>query len=452
MALTHGPALGFNAVADPTNGKVTVFVRGNANETYEVEYSENSDLSGSTTTSSGKFITIATDDGTQFIDITGLTPGTRYYYTPVLGGSRAIASSFPSFRALPASPSGLKIVWGSCMENNNPGSYLGVDFNLLDYALNTIDPHLWVMMGDFIYAEDNTTAWDSASSASDPPIAHYHEHYRETMAYTNVQNMLRNVPMIWNSSDHEIMSSWPDANFSAGLYSHSGVDDPVNAAAYAGGTGFGKAAMQDYVEKFAKAPVQSGEAGSPGLYGRFVWGDYELIFLDTRHERRRVGGTIIGLTQRAWLINRLLNTTAKYVLVFTPETFAGLDATNYDDWESKTLAGIENYQNERGLIDSVARRSPATVYFFGADHHAGCACITNGGNYAFSASPFGVRSGLQRTIGTPLDEAMQQSLYASTVNDLRMGVVTLNGSGVDVDIYRNNTDNNPTAEYSIAGI
>lgn len=423
MSLTHGPLLGFGN--DIFTG-IKAWCRGDANETYEIRYSVNSDMSNSTITSSGQSLNIAVNDGANSIEITELTSGVKYYYTPVIGGVDELVSNFPSFRPLPVSPIGETIVFGSCISEKetvvNPHLCSSPPVNLLNYAKDTLQASAIFLMGDTIYGEDSTSVWDRDINSSIPPVSHFEERFKLTYAIAAVKNCLGSLPSVQLPSDHDVYGGWPDDSAGGDSYSHPAApDDPTTAEAYPNS----KTARGYYVENFALSP----NAVGGNLYGSFTWGDCEIITLDTRTHRHSNKGKCLGETQKAWLLNILATLTAKQTaLIMTGDSFAIDTGLNGDGWESDDSTLPVGYIAERDQIDSAANRSKAKVHFFGGDRHHGARGTTKGGNLAITTGPF--EDSLQRGFGSSIERVIKSEDWSNdespNIEDNRMCAITFN--------------------------
>lgn len=97
--LVQGPMLG-----NPTATSMTVWIRSDTATTFQVRYSTQLPLDDSTPTVNG--VTLAENDGTGSVQLTDLSPFTRYYYGIVIDGQLADTrlthtDPWPSFRTLP---------------------------------------------------------------------------------------------------------------------------------------------------------------------------------------------------------------------------------------------------------------------------------------------------------------------------------------------------------------
>lgn len=166
--LVQGPLLG-----RPAATSIRIWVRTEEAMKFEVRYGRQLPLDGDSPTIEGH--TSASADNTGFVDLTGLTPFTRYYYGVVLNGRLAdtrvaYTDPWPSFRTLPDSST-------TRDPTNNPRGLFNLSFSLCVGAsqhpkmykvgVHYTDPPAWdtlhrqfgdqvmfhIMDGDYTYEE-----------------------------------------------------------------------------------------------------------------------------------------------------------------------------------------------------------------------------------------------------------------------------------------------------------
>ncbi len=211
--LTHGPVLG-----RPTPAGMRVWIRTAKPTDFHVVYSETLPLDAGTSPSI-KGRTKADADNTGFVDITGLDPGTRYYYGIVLEGRivdtrKDFAPGFPSFRTLPGAasykhekynPDGLfnfsfAVTFGNRQTSGVPKYRNAPGYFVLnrDWADKLA---FYIMNGDFIYEEYRTRS--NRPHKPDMFRADYKsylDHGPEMVAF------FRRVPTLFTYDDHETYS------------------------------------------------------------------------------------------------------------------------------------------------------------------------------------------------------------------------------------------------------
>ena len=206
--------------------------------TFAIEYSLNSDLSGSQT-SPGTGVDSSKTGGET---ITGLSPDTLYYYSPITEGHRMFHGTFPMFRTMPSpgSATPLVICFSSC--NLTPDAV-----DLYD-SVQAESPNLFLHLGDFGYP-DSTEIFNQRTN------------YRRQMVTSSnyckrVQRHI-GVERVWDDHDY-------GANNSAG-----GLPGKENS-------------LQVWKEY---TPAIALHNPSNGLWRNFTVGSIEFFMLDTRYQR-----------------------------------------------------------------------------------------------------------------------------------------------------------------------
>lgn len=206
LGITHGPILG-----RVTSDSVTVWIRTREPMGFSVAVSERTPFAGAPETV-GK--TLADQDSTGWVTLTGLKPNTRYNYAVKLGGEivdirSEVDQPWPSFRTLPDktsfahdfNPEGrfnFSFSIGSCQRQRSPGETWGI------YANPPVYNTLWkkhrdrlafhIVNGDYIYEEtiDGTAAG----------LENNYKLYLDRGRSAN--RFLRHVPMFTMFNDHEM--------------------------------------------------------------------------------------------------------------------------------------------------------------------------------------------------------------------------------------------------------
>lgn len=440
MAFTHKSAIGLGN--DPKD-EIIVWFRSDQTENVQVEYSVNSDLSGSTLTATVA-VAPGTNDGINTVSITGLTAGQLYYYRligSITGNSHT--SGFPTFSPMPTSMVGKSIMAGSCTSVQSLSSVPGA--KLFTHAKDVLNVLGVVHLGDLGYMEDNDSlgiwSFNDAVPADPPPVTHFESLLRDTYGIVAVGDFLESRWMFFTPSDHDRFSGHPDLTKVLGNYTHLGVDDPTTAQTYANAT----TAYGYYVGNFARCP----NAGA-NWYGTFTIGNVVFVVMDTRTHRERQFGRAFGDPQKAWFRDIMDGLTVKQMaVVFMSDTFAGDDALNGDGLESDDSTLIIGYLADRDTIDAYARRAKGKVVFFGGDRHFASHAITKGGNHAFTCSPFD--DAIQREGNAMTARVIYQEKWRSKqsnkdlllpdfdTEDNRMMIITFGANNaLTVTIYRAN--------------
>jgi alkaline phosphatase D len=208
--------------------------------------------------------------------VEGLKPGTRYFYSVMLDGARAMSRPYPSFETAPepGSPGRTRVAFSSCVGRTG---YLTAAIWAEMSARTRFD--LLLMLGDNHYAD---------TTAPEPQRRAYYDH-RQTLGYAEIT---RRVPTyaIWD--DHDYGPNDSDA------------------------TAKGKEISLRTFQEFWANPGY-GQPDDPGVYFRFSRGEIDFFMLDSRYHRspNRMPDdgtkTMLGARQLAWLKRELLASRAK---------------------------------------------------------------------------------------------------------------------------------------------
>ena len=262
------------------------------------------------------------------------------------------------------------------------------------------DPDLYVSIGDFPYTDNGPVA---------QTVDQYRARHVELRAAPRVRRFLQAVGMRAIYDDHEFRNDW-DAMFRM-----------AEASRYA-------AAMQVWDEFFPLRDI-AGEV----RYRSWRWGaNVECFLLDARRFRSANAAvddatkTMLGETQRAWLLDGLARSTTPFKLVFTS---VPLDFGNGDDhWSS--------FVTERDRIFDAIVGIPGVLFLSGDQHWFGAHRHTHGIR-EFQVGP------LARGLGTPMVEApgvlFRSVRYNFGVLDIDGEHLTMTGVGPDGETFYKET-------------
>jgi phosphodiesterase/alkaline phosphatase D-like protein len=196
-------------------------------------------------------------DFTARVLMTGLSPGTRYYYRFFAEGTGAVSPT-GSFRTAPADNDGAPVRFVISGDSNlGYTGPLGLDFHVLSAAAAE-DPDFFVFFGDTIYADSGILPGGDAFTLDE-----YREVHRLTRADPHMQELLAATGTFSGWDDHEVRNDYDGETV-----------DPVQFEN-------GAQAFFEYL------PLRKNPVGPPFRTDRNVrWGEHvELFFLDGRQFR-----------------------------------------------------------------------------------------------------------------------------------------------------------------------
>lgn len=224
-AFSHGPLLG-----NVSARSIRVWARTRVPGTFQVLYSTQPDLSQGQLSAPVK--TDWEHDATGWVELTGLKPGTRYYYALVAGGAPVdtrVSGAINSFRTLPdasafrdpqLNPAGLFNFAFEVGTGNNQGTdrkSLPPTYRLM--AQNLADKvDFQIQNGDWIYEDGRdvtASQWAATHGVGKLPrrvqlaqgITGNWENYRRYLdGSADLANFYRNTPLFITLDDHEILN------------------------------------------------------------------------------------------------------------------------------------------------------------------------------------------------------------------------------------------------------
>ncbi|PCC71237.1 Phosphodiesterase/alkaline phosphatase D [Nannocystis exedens] len=262
-------------------------------------------------------------DHVRVVDVTGLDPGTRYWYRAVLTheGERLVSDT-ASFTTAPDKPRNVKLAWSAdLLADNAPFQIFG--------PLKREKPDVFLMLGDTMYA-------DIPKKNKGKDLKTYRARHKLVRRDENLQSFLASTATaaIWD--DHEI--------------SNNAHRETENLAV----------ARQVFREQW---PVRSADPEDVGLYRSFRPApQVEVFILDVRSFRDLPGRnrTMLGEAQKEWFITSLKSSTARTKIVVTSvPMFAPF---GQDSWNA--------FPDERDELRTVfASEPPGTVFVLSGDYH-----------------------------------------------------------------------------------
>ena len=355
----HGVASG-----DPLTDRVIIWTRVTPEDSVssiDVQWEVSANDQFDPVLKDGSLATSPLQDYTVKVDVTGLQPGTRYYYR-----FQALDGTSPTGRTKTAPDAGvdsLKFAVVSC--SNWQHGY----FNAYDrIAAKEVDAV--VHLGDYIYEY-------GINNAKNVDRSHLPEHeiitlsdYRTRYSQYHLDEGLRKLrqqhPLITIWDDHELANN----TFAAGAQNHQ-VEDGDFAARKA-------AARKAYYEWI---PIREGDRH----YRSFSFGPLaELIMLDERQEGRTepaagiddpVYGnedrSMLGNEQLSWFEQKLKSSASTWKVIGNQVMFSDLDRSAISPGSPRNMDSWDGYPAEKQHIAEAIRTSALkNVIFLTGDTHA----------------------------------------------------------------------------------
>lgn len=354
----HGVASG-----DPLSDRVIIWTRVTPEELsetpIEVDWSVATDPDLEEIIASGTFTTGTDRDFTVKVDVTGLNSGTTYYY-----GFSALgkASLTGKTKTTPVGDQEKHLKFGVVSCSNYQAGF----FNAYARLAERTDLDAIIHLGDYIY-EYADKGYGNGSVWQDRPLDPAHEivsledyrtRYSTYRLDTNLVRAHQQHPFITVWDDHESAND----SFKEGAENH----DPAEEGDWSERK---RNAKQAYFEWM---PIRDNALKQ--VYRTVQYGDQmELILLDTRLEGREQqidnisnealyhpDRTILGSTQKSWLLDRLLHSTARWKIIGQQVLFSQFHVgwagpfaqVSYNEAESTFLDIWDGYPAERSQIVS----------------------------------------------------------------------------------------------------
>lgn len=385
----HGVASG-----DALSDRVIIWTRiSDTTGTISVNWKMATDTALCAVVQSGAATTDASKDFTVKVDVTGLQPGTWYYYQFTIDGKTSLVGRT---RTLPTGNSAHFRAGVVSCANYGTGTY----FNAYLSLARRNDVHAVIHLGDYIYESGQ-----GGSSGTGVLILPDHEiitldDYRQRYNSYRLDPYLRLIHQqypfytVWD--DHETANNaWEGG---------AGGHTPGTEGNWEDRKAAGKQANFEWLPKREQAP------GDYTIYRTFNIGNLaDLIMLDTRLEGRSEqvsltdqtalqdpNRTILGATQMQWFKDQLSNSTARWKIVGQQVMIAPLELAgfilNADQWDG--------YQADRTrVVDHVLNNNIENVVFLTGDIHSSWASDIPGPNYNAST---GVGSAFVEYVATSI--------------------------------------------------
>lgn len=315
--ITHGPVIG-----GVTDTKARVYVRTHQLQNITIEVSEDAQFNTGVSTFNGDTREIL--DTAVIIDLTDLDPETQYYYRFLIDGQYdTLDGSFKTFPAVGQSGN-YKIVVGSCDYFYNPEIFEQIE---------AWQPDLFIHLGD----------WGWPPNAGGPNFNLYPKQIAKTYVYRYDdenfrKHIFRQIPVEYVYDDDMAINDcegWtvPREGFTTDstgtIYNYIEYDSLPH--------GTREGAVVGYYRNFPTYPAVD---TTDGIYHSFSIGNLEVFMTDNRttHTARAeaydydagtnlwsfnpdTNTTLLGPTQRNWLVNGLRSSTADWKIIGTGVVF-----------------------------------------------------------------------------------------------------------------------------------
>lgn len=272
------------------------------------------------------------------LEINGLTPSRQYYYVVEVNGVLD-TEKVGRFRTFPQDSGSFTFAFASCAQTASNHSVFE--------SIRSLDPLFFFHLGDFHYQNIST---------NDRNL--YRQAYETVLASPNQSRLYRDVPLIYMWDDHDY--------------------GPNNSDSTAPGRLAARLTYQEYVPHY---PLAAGSGNVP-IYYAFTVGRVRFIVCDSRSARSPylaaddVSKTMLGVTQKAWFKQELLDAKSKYALIVWVNTLPWIGATGDDGWYL--------YTNERReLADFIKDNGIKNLCMISGDAHM--LAIDNGTNSDYAA-------------------------------------------------------------------
>lgn len=394
LAVTHGVACG-----DVTESGAVVWARCAGRARMLVECGTNPRFEHPVRGDS--LVVTALTDFAGHAELRGLAPDTRYHYRvwfeTLAGAGEHVhrgESASGSFRTAPprAAARPVTFVWSADVGGHGWCRDVARGYAIFD-AIRAVAPDFFLASGDMIYADatcpeegpegrrnvpgDFADVADSTVDWTDAPAmrAIFNRHWRYNRADPSLQAFLREVPMISQWDDHEVVNDF------GGNWTHWNA----HTAARAGYPTLVDAGRQAF---FNWSPIARNDEEPGRIYRAFSWGrDLDLFVLDARSYRSRNdlpdtpenAKTLLGEAQRRWLLEGLAASRATWKVVANDvpmvcPTGSNAAVLGHDGWAAAPAedpAKATGFMRElRAILRELDARDVRNVVFVTADVHS----------------------------------------------------------------------------------
>jgi alkaline phosphatase D len=298
-----------------TSDGAMVWTRAMPDSVVAIEYATDGALIAPLATRATK---VAADaDYTASITLTGLKPSTIYFYRPVVSGKKP--GPISRFKTAPAADDAAMVKFsfsGDTRQSYKP-------FAIMD-AICAGEPDFFVHLGDTIYADRNGTA---------SRLEEFWAKYRINRDDAPSRRLLSQTSWYVMWDDHEVRDNY-------------GPEHPLAAV--------GQRAFLDYW------PMRHDAAEPTRIYRSYRWGrGLELFLLDNRQYRDRALGSMLGVKQKEWLLEKLAASTAIFKVIASSVPLHGGGSDRWDGFPTE----------RREIFRWIHDKNIEGVVFISADLH-----------------------------------------------------------------------------------
>lgn len=329
------------ASADPLTDRVVIWTRVTpvGTKPVPVNWEAARDAEFKSIAASGTASAGSDSDYTVNVDVTGLEPGTRYFYRfHALGETSDVGRT----GTLARDPSRVRFAQVSCAKFN------AGFFNAFARIAKRDDLDFLLHLGDYIYESSNTPPASQTPGANigrpfEPPgecktLADYRTRYAQYRRDPYVQNMHAALPIIATIDDHEIA----DGAWRGGANEH---DDRRDGP-------WSERLANAFKARWEWVPGRKPNPADPSIVYREVsFGTLaDLFLLETRSKRDQPvpppamndrDRTALGAAQREWLFNAFDQSAATWRLIGNPSVMATTWAHHLTDEVKQALVKVK---------------------------------------------------------------------------------------------------------------
>jgi alkaline phosphatase D len=336
--------------------------------------------------------------GNAHLTVSGLTPGTKYYYRVVMtdtdGGSHTdTQSQVGSLRTAPVGAASFNIDFASCTNAADSNAMLAVAGR---------DDDLFLHLGDFYYADGSGT-----------DLANFRSKMLAKVSAANHQAVFATRPLVYIPSDHDGMNN----NSTAGT-------DPTAWTNW-------NAAYREYIPTPALPAT--------GCYYTFTWGRVRFVVTDTQSFKmdpsttESASKTSLGATQKQWIKDTIDAATEPVIIVVNAQPWIGSPIAGDDSWLGFTT--------ERAEMAAYFSGTGKNIVLTGGDQH--CLAADDGSNSPggvpiFHAAPLNNTASRK---GGPYSAGQYPASGSSQVQQYGHMAVTDDGSQISLAYTGYDSDN-----------